>query len=155
MNVKARQYDYVTLYKYVLVPLPTSRPLPYHSSIFRSPGTYELVLKHGGGLETLAEWEVKPLADCKKAKNVRSRPFRPLPPRPFLTALLLLQVILFVGDGMAPSMVRLLLSFVLDVRETDLVISRLPPLACLDTSRSTVATSRSSCSIRARLLACK
>ncbi|GAA6023667.1 hypothetical protein JCM10207_008742 [Rhodosporidiobolus poonsookiae] len=34
-------------------------------------------------MEALAEWEVKPLADCRKASNV----------------------ILFIGDGMAPSMV--------------------------------------------------
>ncbi|GAA6023709.1 hypothetical protein JCM10207_008758, partial [Rhodosporidiobolus poonsookiae] len=53
-----------------------------HLTLF-NPGTYELKLEYNGGMETLAEWEVKPLADCRKAKNV----------------------ILFIGDGMAPSMV--------------------------------------------------
>ncbi|GAA5868436.1 hypothetical protein JCM8547_006275 [Rhodosporidiobolus lusitaniae] len=62
VNVLAKDYRHLTLY---------------------NPGTYEVVLKHGGGLETVAEWTVVPLAEKKLAKNV----------------------ILFIGDGMAPAMV--------------------------------------------------
>jgi hypothetical protein len=78
VNVKARQYPHLTLYKCVsILPSPSLRigvssfrrisqtTLPY------SPGKYEVVLKHGGGLETIAEWEVKTLAESRKAKNVR------------------------------------------------------------------------------------
>ncbi|GAA5841568.1 hypothetical protein JCM11251_001264, partial [Rhodosporidiobolus azoricus] len=55
-----------------------------HVTLF-NPGKYELILKYGtsGELQTYAEWEVLPLAEKRDAKNV----------------------ILFIGDGMAPSMV--------------------------------------------------
>ncbi|GAA5851374.1 hypothetical protein JCM9279_001122 [Rhodotorula babjevae] len=53
-----------------------------HVNLF-NPGEYELKLKYNGGSETVAHWTVLPLAESRKAKNV----------------------ILFVGDGMAPSMV--------------------------------------------------
>ncbi|GAA5978887.1 hypothetical protein JCM11641_003603 [Rhodosporidiobolus odoratus] len=62
VNVLAKDYRHMTLY---------------------NPGQYELKLAYNGVMETLAEWEVKPLAKERLAKNV----------------------ILFVGDGMAPSMV--------------------------------------------------
>lgn len=42
-----------------------------------------MVLTYNGGMTTEATWEVLPLSDCKKAKNV----------------------IVFIGDGMATSMV--------------------------------------------------
>ncbi|GAA5888058.1 hypothetical protein JCM6882_000266 [Rhodosporidiobolus microsporus] len=62
VNVLARQYPHLTLF---------------------NPGKYELLLKYNGEMSTYAEWEVKPLAEKRDAKNV----------------------ILFIGDGMAPSMV--------------------------------------------------
>jgi hypothetical protein len=68
-----------------------------------SPGKYEVVLKHGGGLQTVAEWDVVPLAKSRKAKNGSSS-FLPILPFSLLSFRLFV-VILFVGDGMAPSMV--------------------------------------------------
>lgn len=62
VNVLAKSYRHVTLY---------------------NPGKYTLRLSYNGGSETIAHWEVKPLATCKKAKNM----------------------ILFIGDGMTTSMV--------------------------------------------------
>ncbi|BGP38008.1 hypothetical protein JCM10449v2_001935 [Rhodotorula kratochvilovae] len=53
-----------------------------HLTLF-NPGEYKLKLQYNSGMETLASWKVLPLAKERKAKNV----------------------ILFVGDGMAPSMV--------------------------------------------------
>ena len=49
VNVLAKSYRHVTLY---------------------NPGKYTLRLKYNGGMETLAHWEVKPLSEGKKAKNV-------------------------------------------------------------------------------------
>lgn len=46
------------------------------------PGEYELKLKYNNGMEETATWEVLPLSKKKLAKNV----------------------ILFIGDGMAPGM---------------------------------------------------
>lgn len=46
------------------------------------PGEYELKLKYNNGMEGTATWEVLPLSKKKLAKNV----------------------ILFIGDGMAPGM---------------------------------------------------
>ncbi|CEQ39937.1 SPOSA6832_01510, partial [Sporobolomyces salmonicolor] len=48
-----------------------------------NPGEYTLKLSYNGGMQTLAHWTVLPLAEKRTAKNV----------------------ILMVGDGMAPSMV--------------------------------------------------
>ncbi|GAA6027002.1 hypothetical protein JCM8097_006030 [Rhodosporidiobolus ruineniae] len=62
VNVLAKDYRHLTLY---------------------NPGEYELVLKYNGGMETLANWDVRPLAEKRCARNV----------------------VLFIGDGMAPSMV--------------------------------------------------
>ncbi|BGP13933.1 hypothetical protein JCM10213v2_001871 [Rhodosporidiobolus nylandii] len=62
VNVLAKDYRHATLY---------------------NPGEYSLMLKYNGNMQTLAHWEVKPLAEKRLAKNV----------------------ILFIGDGMAPSMV--------------------------------------------------
>ena len=41
----------------------------YRNVQLHQPGNYEVVLSYFGG-ETKAIWEVKPLATCKKAKNV-------------------------------------------------------------------------------------
>ncbi|WVQ95315.1 hypothetical protein IAU59_002410 [Kwoniella sp. CBS 9459] len=54
----------------------------YRNLQLHNPGTYEVELTYNGGQTTKATWVVEPLADCKKAKNV----------------------IFFVGDGMAGSM---------------------------------------------------
>ncbi|KAK4702536.1 phosphatidate phosphatase LPIN, partial [Phenoliferia sp. Uapishka_3] len=62
VNVLAKSYRHVTLY---------------------NPGKYTLKLSYNGGMETLAHWEVKPLAEARVAKNV----------------------ILFIGDGMTSSMI--------------------------------------------------
>ncbi|KAI5475696.1 alkaline phosphatase [Pseudohyphozyma bogoriensis] len=62
VNVLAKSYRHITLY---------------------NPGKYTLKLHYNGGMETIAHWTVKEVADCKKAKNL----------------------ILFVGDGMSSSMV--------------------------------------------------
>ncbi|KAM0756285.1 protein tyrosine phosphatase [Meredithblackwellia eburnea MCA 4105] len=62
VNVLAKSYRHVTLY---------------------NPGDYTLKLEYNGGMQTIAHWTVKPLADCRKAKNF----------------------LLFIGDGMTTSMV--------------------------------------------------
>lgn len=41
----------------------------YRNVQLHQPGKYDVVLSYFGG-ETKAVWEVKPLATCKKAKNV-------------------------------------------------------------------------------------
>lgn len=55
----------------------------YRNVQLHQPGKYDVVFTYNDGSQTRAMWEVKPLADCKKAKNV----------------------IFFLGDGMATSMV--------------------------------------------------
>nr|XP_031862632.1 uncharacterized protein CI109_002130 [Kwoniella shandongensis]KAA5529704.1 hypothetical protein CI109_002130 [Kwoniella shandongensis] len=55
----------------------------YRNLQLHNPGTYDLVFTYNDGMTTTAQWTVLPLADCKKAKNV----------------------IFFVGDGMASSMI--------------------------------------------------
>ncbi|WWC92424.1 uncharacterized protein L201_007381 [Kwoniella dendrophila CBS 6074] len=54
----------------------------YRNLQLHNPGTYDVVLTYNNGDTTKATWTVAPVADCKKAKNV----------------------IFFVGDGMAGSM---------------------------------------------------
>ncbi|KAK1923210.1 alkaline phosphatase [Papiliotrema laurentii] len=55
----------------------------YRNIQLHNPGKYDVVLSYNDGSQTKAVWEVLPLAECKKAKNL----------------------IIFVGDGMATSMV--------------------------------------------------
>lgn len=55
----------------------------YRNLQLHNPGLYDVVLTYHNGAQTKAVWEVLPLSDCKKAKNV----------------------IIFVGDGMATSMI--------------------------------------------------
>ena len=55
----------------------------YRNVQLHQPGKYDVVFTYNNGSQTRACWEVKPLADCKKAKNV----------------------IFFLGDGMATSMI--------------------------------------------------
>ena len=42
----------------------------YRNVQLHNPGKYDVVLTYNDGSETRAQWEVLPLADCKKAKNV-------------------------------------------------------------------------------------
>jgi len=42
----------------------------YRNIQLHNPGKYDVVLTYNDGWETRAQWEVLPLADCKKAKNV-------------------------------------------------------------------------------------
>lgn len=55
----------------------------YRNLQLHNPGTYKLLFTYNNGMTTEATWTVAPLADCKKAKNL----------------------IFFVGDGMATSMI--------------------------------------------------
>ncbi|KAK4053805.1 hypothetical protein OIV83_001461 [Microbotryomycetes sp. JL201] len=62
VNALSRSYRYIALYQ---------------------PGDYYVKLSYNGGMETVAKWSVKPLAESRKAKNV----------------------VLFIGDGMTTSMI--------------------------------------------------
>jgi hypothetical protein len=42
----------------------------YRNVQLHNPGKYHLNLTYNNGMSTTAVWEVLPLADCKKAKNV-------------------------------------------------------------------------------------
>ena len=55
----------------------------YRHVALYEPGEWTAVLKYNGGSQTVAKWTVLPLSEKRLAKNV----------------------ILFVGDGMAPAMV--------------------------------------------------
>ncbi|GAA5944718.1 alkaline phosphatase [Sporobolomyces koalae] len=55
----------------------------YRHVALYDPGDYYVKLKYNGGMETVAKWTVLPVAQKRKAKNV----------------------ILMIGDGMAPSMI--------------------------------------------------
>jgi hypothetical protein len=42
----------------------------YRNLQLHTPGKYDLTFTYNNGMTTKAVWEVMPLADCKKAKNV-------------------------------------------------------------------------------------
>lgn len=62
VNALSKSFRYIALYK---------------------PGDYVVRLTYNGGMTSVAHWNVKPLAESRKAKNV----------------------VLFIGDGMTSSMI--------------------------------------------------